>query len=75
MAAGDITIKYDLRPCTVHKMNGLFHKWTVHSGKTYALVETETGHVLRVSPEKVRFTDKRAADYAYTNGDNEDGTK
>ena len=57
MARGDLTIKFETRPCIVRGKRGTFHQWCQRGGKTYALVEWENGHVDIVTPTKIQFTD------------------
>ena len=74
----------DLRPCLVRGQRGLFHGWGSFdkgfvdaSGKIVrrmhtvnAVVELESGEMITVMPEAVRFTDS-AAKFASVWGDAE----
>lgn len=66
MARGDITIKYELRPCKVKQDDGserkaLFHKW----GEPLGIVEFEDGAISQVEPERIRFIDGRFIEYMF----------
>ena len=61
----EIVIRQELRPCTVHDRRGLFHRWIDHNNRTYALIETEDGHMIIVIPTKVKFIDGKVNEYAW----------
>ena len=74
-----LQMQIELRPCLVHCKSGykraLFHCWSMKCGAVtlsgdvsagpVGIVELEDGRVGVVSPEIIRFTDDKFADYSW----------
>lgn len=70
MAAGNILIKQELRPCLVNGKKALFHKWIVKTDicehkHSAGLVEFEDGTVDEVYYSKIKFIDNIINEYAF----------
>ena len=80
---GTLTItKSEYRPCRVHNENALFHMWEFYSVEskrgiqqceTLGIVELESGKVVSVSPEEIRFMDSKFlfSQYPFENSNGE----
>ena len=67
MAAGDIMIKIELRPCLIaENEKGLFHKWIKElNGTTKGFVEDIRGRIHLVRPEQIQFLDNEIQKYDF----------
>lgn len=70
MAAGDIFIKQELRPCLVKGKKAVFHKWiektdVCNNKYSAGLVEFEDGTLDEVYYGKIKFIDNKINEYAF----------
>lgn len=63
--SSDINIKIELRPCIVKGRKALFHKWSVKSKETVAIIEYEDGAVTECYPYEIKFVDAKFKEYCF----------